>query len=264
MDMRDKCGMYKINHCTCNWIDQKKKSKRDKNKALIHSKYLVELKMKQKKIDEQNQIFLEILLRAKPKVDTWATEKIPNRYPKPPRELFPNYLMPMGQIPKSKCCRQIFLEFSPDAEAVQTYGRLSVVLFFDLAPKTCRLFVDYITQCSYGKAISVNKIFTDMFLEFRIMDDSLRDPFDKKHASLQHSHAGTLSAMYVQTRLYKYSYMQFVISFKPLPRMDAVGHAFGYVVQGADLLKYFETFGTTRGWMKEKLFLTRCGLEKNK
>lgn len=197
-------------------------------------------------------------------MENWSSVKIPNRRPpkKTEEELFPNYLIPRELILLNNCRKSIYLEFCPDDRAVQVYGILTVVLLFDVAPETCNVFVEHITKCAFQKPLPVTRIFTEVYMEFMILDPYMNDRLDRNPVALSHGHAGTLSAMYVGRKFFKESYVSFTITFNPMPHLDGHRQVFGYVTSGGELLRYMSTLGTKRGWKKEGLFLNKCGLVK--
>ncbi|XP_059614433.1 uncharacterized protein LOC132260380 [Phlebotomus argentipes] len=253
---------FGLNQCICEDQDKKRSKKKEKI-LLLYSRHALELKTRQKRLDEKNERFLSILLKTRARVDDQTIEKIPDRRPpkKTEKQLYPNYLKPEDSISINRCRRKIYLEFSPDAKSEQTYGRLSVILLFDLAPETCKVFVEYITRVTFQHALPVTRIYTERCLEWLIVDPVLGNRLDHYQIPVNHDYAGTLSALYICSKFSRGSYISFAITFNPVPQFDGRRQVFGYVVKGAELLQYLESLGTSRGYKREDLYLNRCGVD---
>lgn len=153
-------------------------------------------------------------------------------------------------------------------------GRIVILLFDKIAPKTCQNFMQL---CCTGKSCGsilkrrcfmgnpIHQIIPGLY--FELGDVTNRNGSGGLTAQGQdilvenfhcnHDQIGTLS-MVVEPNGTVNS--KFSVTFKPLNILDKNRVVFGRVVKGLDVLTAIETYGSYAGKPKKPIFVSSCGV----
>ncbi|OAF66969.1 hypothetical protein A3Q56_05290 [Intoshia linei] len=167
-------------------------------------------------------------------------------------------------IPESLQLNQrVFMEIGIGAESM---GKIVILLREDVTPKTCENFRALCThEQNFGYK---NSIFHRIIKKFMCQagdytnhdgtggNSIFGDQFDDENFKLKHEGLGTVSMANAGPNT---NGSQFFISFSKTDWLDGKHVVFGKVVEGIDILKKIETYGTESGKPTEKIIILDCG-----
>lgn len=147
-------------------------------------------------------------------------------------------------------------------------GKIVFELYSDITPKTAENFK---VLCNGGKDDVKgyeNTVFHRIIPEFMIQGGDTTagngtggksiygNKFNDENFTVKHSKAGLLSMANAGKNT---NGSQFFITTVPCPWLDGNHTVFGEVVEGMDVVKTLEMYGSSSGKPKEKVFIKSCG-----
>ena len=166
---------------------------------------------------------------------------------------------------KSKNNPTVFIEF---ATRKKKLGKIVIELFDNKAPKTVANFLAIITQQNNNdytyKGCNVHRIIPDFMIQtgdFTKGDGSGGTSiygryFEDETFSIKHDSAGLLSMANAGPNT---NGSQFFITLNKCPWLDGKHVVFGQVLEGLDVARKIESFGTPEGKPTDEIRIVNCG-----
>ncbi|CAF1224935.1 unnamed protein product [Didymodactylos carnosus] len=162
----------------------------------------------------------------------------------------------------SKHEKKGFLEITGDGQSI---GRVVLALFNDIVPKTAENFRALCTgEKGFGyKGSPFHRIIPNFMCQDIIHHNGFGgksiygDTFDDENFQLKHTKEGLLSMV---NKSKNTNGSQFFITTAITSWLDGKNVAFGEVLEGYDVIKKIEEYGSPSGITSKKITISDCGL----